>query len=47
MHGAAGGAPAGNANALKHGRYTAKAINQRRAVSALIRYSRQIVEMVG
>jgi uncharacterized protein YjcR len=42
MHGGAdgGGAPRGNRNALKHGRYTAEAIDQRREVAALIRACR-------
>jgi glucans biosynthesis protein len=42
MHGGAegGGAPCGNRNALKHGRYTAEAIAQRREVAALIRACR-------
>src|SRR5437868_5257185 len=35
MHGAGGGAPKGNKNALKHGRYTAEAIAMRQAINAL------------
>jgi glucans biosynthesis protein len=35
------GAPRGNRNALKHGRYTAEAIASRRYVSALIRAARE------
>jgi hypothetical protein len=31
------GAPKGNSNALKHGRYTAGAIARRREVAALVR----------
>jgi hypothetical protein len=31
------GAPKGNKNALKHGRYTAEAIARRRKISGLIR----------
>jgi hypothetical protein len=31
------GAPKGNRNALKHGRYSAKAIASRREVAALVR----------
>jgi uncharacterized protein YjcR len=42
MHGAGGGAPEGNKNALKHGRYTAEAIAVRRAISALLRDSREL-----
>jgi hypothetical protein len=42
MHGGTNpGAPNGNRNAVKHGRYTAEAINSRRATSALIRAARQ------
>ncbi|HLO78344.1 MAG TPA: HGGxSTG domain-containing protein [Magnetospirillum sp.] len=42
MHGGAdgSGAPAGNRNALKHGHYTAKAIEERRALVAFIRECR-------
>jgi hypothetical protein len=38
------GAPKGNKNALKHGRYTAEAISQRREISLLIRTARQSIE---
>jgi glucans biosynthesis protein len=39
MHGGAdgSGAPPGNQNALKHGRFTRKAISERRALRDLIR----------
>ena len=39
MHGGAAGsgAPRGNRNALKHGRFTGEAIAERRAVRAMIR----------
>jgi len=42
MHGGAAGsgAPTGNTNALKHGRYTAEAIARRRQLSELIRMAR-------
>jgi hypothetical protein len=42
MHGGTDGigAPEGNHNALKHGRYTAEAIARRREVAALIRACR-------
>lgn len=46
MHGARGGPPEGNRNAHKHGRYTAEAINQRRAIAVLLRECREIVEGV-
>ncbi len=38
------GAPAGNKNALKHGRYTAEAIARRREISALIRVMNQLAK---
>jgi uncharacterized protein YjcR len=38
MHGGMSpGAPRGNKNALKHGRYTAEVLAQRREISALMR----------
>ena len=47
MHGGASpGAPKGNRNALKHGRYTAEAIAERREVAALIRAMRETSEEV-
>jgi hypothetical protein len=43
MHGGTSpGAPKGNKNALKHGRYTADAIARRRSISGLIRIARQL-----
>jgi len=44
MHGGApgSGAPRGNQNALKHGRYSARAIAWRRSLQNLIRESRRI-----
>jgi uncharacterized protein YjcR len=44
MHGGApgSGAPRGNKNALKHGRYSAKAIARRRYLHHLISESRRI-----
>jgi hypothetical protein len=46
MHGGApgSGAPRGNQNALKHGRYTKAAIRERRAVRALIRQSLKLLQ---
>jgi hypothetical protein len=44
MHGAAGGTPRGNRNALKHGVYTAEAIETRRLVAALTRQARDLVD---
>ena len=40
------GAPLGNRNALKHGRYTAQAIAARRAVRALLRESRELMQVI-
>jgi hypothetical protein len=47
MHGAGGGAPKGNKNALKHGLYTAEAIETRRMVADLTRQARELVETIG
>ena len=47
MHGGKSpGAPIGNANARKHGRYTADAIAERRELGALLRSMRGIIEEV-
>jgi hypothetical protein len=44
MHdGKSPGAPKGNRNALKHGRYTVAAIAERRRLSALLRTMRTLV----
>jgi uncharacterized protein YjcR len=46
MHGGASpGAPKGNRNALKHGRYTAEAISGRREVSKAVRMMRALALM--
>jgi hypothetical protein len=46
MHGAGGGAPRGNRNALKHGLYTAEAIESLRMVAALTKQARaRLVEL--
>jgi uncharacterized protein YjcR len=43
MHGGLSpGAPKGNKNALKHGRYTAEAVASRREVAALINAMRAL-----
>jgi hypothetical protein len=49
MHGGTDGigAPCGNQNAWKHGRYTAEAIAQRREVAALIRACQDPVMVAG
>jgi hypothetical protein len=46
MHGGApgAGAPLGNKNAQKHGRYAREAIEQRRQVQALLRQSRMQID---
>jgi len=48
MHGGApgSGAPRGNSNALKHGRYTRQAIEERRQLQALQRQSRILVQEI-
>jgi uncharacterized protein YjcR len=46
MHGASGGAPKGNKNALKHGLYSAKAIEGRRFVRELIRLADELMEKI-
>ncbi len=45
MHGGRSpGAPKGNENALKHGRYTAEAVAWRREIGALLRAMRALVK---
>ena len=47
MHGGKSpGAPIGNTNARKHGRYSAEAIAERRRAASLIRVMRGLVEEV-
>jgi uncharacterized protein YjcR len=46
MHGAGGGAPKGNKNALKHGLYAAEAVSTRRMVATLTREARATVKMI-
>jgi len=48
MHGGAkgSGAPKGNKNALKHGYYTAKAIEERRTMRQLIRDAEALLEEI-
>lgn len=47
MHGGAkgNGAPAGNCNALKHGRYSREAIEFRRRMQELVREARELIEI--
>jgi hypothetical protein len=49
MHGGAAGtgAPIGNRNALRHGWYTAEAIEMRRAIRTLLRETRSLIESVS
>jgi glucans biosynthesis protein len=44
MHGAGGGAPRGNRNALKHGGFTAEAIETRHMVAELMKQARELVD---
>jgi uncharacterized protein YjcR len=47
MHGGSSpGAPKGNRNAVKHGRYTAKAIEDRRRIATLLRVMRELAKEV-
>ena len=46
MHGAAGGAPKGNRNALKHGATTAEALDFKREIAALARLARETVAAI-
>jgi hypothetical protein len=48
MHGGAAGSgpPRGNQNALRHGLYTRKAIEERRQVQALLRQSRIVLKQM-
>jgi hypothetical protein len=46
MHGAGGGAPKGNKNALKHGDFTAEGLALKRHVSALARMARETMEAI-
>jgi uncharacterized protein YjcR len=41
MHGAGGGAPKGNKNALKHGDFSAESIALKREIQALARIARE------
>jgi uncharacterized protein YjcR len=46
MHGAAGGAPKGNRNALKHGDFTAETLALKRQISALARMAREAMAAI-
>jgi len=43
MHGVGGGAPQGNRNALKHGKFTAEELALKREISALARLARETI----
>jgi hypothetical protein len=43
MHGAGGGAPKGNKNALKHWEFTAEALALKREIQALARMTRKTI----
>jgi glucans biosynthesis protein len=49
MHGGApgSGAPRGNKNAMKHGRYTREAIEERRTLRDFLRQVRQQLQAIG
>jgi hypothetical protein len=46
MHGAAGGAPKGNRNALKHGEFAAKTLALKREIQALARKARETMAAI-
>jgi uncharacterized protein YjcR len=46
MHGAAGGAPEGNRNALKHGAHSAETLILRRQIAALARMARETMATI-
>ena len=48
MHGGASGsgAPVGNRNALRHGRYTAQAIADRQVIRELLHGCRELIELI-
>jgi uncharacterized protein YjcR len=41
MHGAGGGAPRGNRNAVKHGEFTAEGLAMKKEIQALTRVARE------
>jgi hypothetical protein len=46
MHGAGGGAPIANRNALKHGQFTCEAIAMRRQLAELVRDARRLINRI-
>jgi hypothetical protein len=47
MHGADGGAPRGNRNALKHGGFTAETVALKSKIQALARMARETLMAIG
>jgi uncharacterized protein YjcR len=47
MHGAGGGAPIANRNALKHGQFTRASIAMRRQLGELVREARRLVMTIS
>jgi uncharacterized protein YjcR len=46
MHGAAGGAPKGNRNALKHGASSGETLALKRQITALVRLARETMAAI-
>ena len=46
MHGAGGGAPKGNRNALKHGDFTAETLAFKKEIAALARMARETMAAI-
>jgi uncharacterized protein YjcR len=46
MHGAAGGAPKGNKNAMKHGAFTAEAAALKKEIAALTQMVRETMDAI-
>ena len=46
MHGAGGGAPKGNRNALKHGEFTDEGLTLKRQINALSRIARETMAAI-
>jgi uncharacterized protein YjcR len=46
MHGARGGAPRGNRNAVKHGEFAAETLALKKQISALARQARETMAVI-
>jgi uncharacterized protein YjcR len=46
MHGAGGGAPKGNRNAMKHGEFVAETLALKREIQALARLARETMARI-